>query len=140
MHGKTYPGSYEDPGTTVSATWLHPGARSSGMTLVEIIHVMRTMEYGDAHDEPIVFRRLVLALWVLYCSGAELELPLQDVSEFEPEMEFEAETVSEYATFSSHQSFLRSCTACIACAARTTFLRRENMRGALFEVWPADVP
>ena len=89
------------------------------MTLVEIIHVIRAMEYGDAHDEPIVFRRLVLALWVLYCSGAELELPLQDLSESEPETEFEAETVSEYATewepttpvatefqmFSSHQSF-----------------------------------
>ena len=121
------------------------------MTLVEIIHVIRAMEYGDAHDEPIVFRRLILALWVLFCSDADLKLPLQDLSESEPEMELEAETVSENATewepttpaatefqmFSSHQCFMGSCTACIAC---TAFLRMQNMRGVLFKVWPAVVP
>ena len=97
MHdGKTYPGSHEDLSATVAATLLHPNARSSGITLVDIIHVKRAMEYGGAHDEHTYFRRLVLALWVLYCSDAELELPLQDLSESESETEFEAETVSEY--------------------------------------------
>ena len=46
---------------------LHPEARSSDVNakysgtlhepMVKVIHLVRAMEYRDAHDEPIVFRQ-----------------------------------------------------------------------------------
>ena len=74
--------------------------------MVKIIHVMRAMEYRDAHDGPIIFRQLhdvvgqfpFLAPSVFNFYDADFELLMHDMSEPEPETESEAETESEVET------------------------------------------
>ena len=100
-------------GATVAAILLHPEARSFGVNakysgtlrepMVKVVHLMRAMEYRDAHDEPIVFRQLQDVIgqftfldpshFTFYVSKSELLM--QDMSEPEPEAESEAETESE---------------------------------------------
>ena len=65
--GKTYYGSLNDLGAMASL--LHPEAKSSDVNakysgtlrepVVKVIHLVSSVEYRDAHDEPIVFGQLL---------------------------------------------------------------------------------
>jgi len=107
-----FSGNYGDLAATVAAVLLHPEARGqSGNSTVEgalrepvlkFIHVMRSMEYKDRQEGPVVFRELQDLIGqfphqsptVFNFYTADFELPMSE-PEPEPEPEPEAEPEPE---------------------------------------------
>eukprot|EP00408_Alexandrium_pacificum_P016694 CAMPEP_0171184308 /NCGR_PEP_ID=MMETSP0790-20130122/15723_1 /TAXON_ID=2925 /ORGANISM="Alexandrium catenella, Strain OF101" /LENGTH=1834 /DNA_ID=CAMNT_0011649303 /DNA_START=65 /DNA_END=5569 /DNA_ORIENTATION=+ len=113
--GVTYSGRYGDIAATIAAVLLHPDARTlkSGVAttidgalrepMLKFMHLMRSMEYRDSDESPVVFEHLhevigqfpynAPSVFNYYLADYELPMPKTRQPEPEPEPEPEPKTV-----------------------------------------------